>query len=258
MHILEKKLRDAAAQGRTALIPFVTAGYPTLDRFWNIIEELDESGADVIEIGVPFSDPVADGPVVESASVAALKNGVTMRWIMDGLRERKGRFKAGIVLMGYMNPFLQYGLERLAREAREVGVSGFIVPDLPLDEAEQMRALLAENGLALIALVGPNTGEERMKRYAEVSEGYVYVVSVMGTTGVRASLPSEVPEVLSRVRRVFSLPVALGFGLRSPEQLAALPEHERPDAAVFGSALLRHIAEGKTPAEFMKIWSRAE
>ena len=254
MHILEKKLRDAAEQGRTALIPFVTAGYPTLERFWSVIEELDDNGADVIEIGVPFSDPVADGPVVESASVAALKNGVTMRWIMEGLRERAGRFKASLVLMGYMNPFLQYGLEKLARESREAGVSGFIVPDLPLDESEVMRSLLKENGLALITLVGPNTGEERMKRYAEVSEGYVYVVSVMGTTGERASLPPEVPEVLSRVRGAFSLPVALGFGLRSPEQLAELPEGVRPDAAVFGSSLLRHIAERKTPADFMNVW----
>ena len=257
MHILEQKIRNAAEQGRTALIPFVTAGYPTEERFWGIIEELDESGADIIEIGVPFSDPVADGPVVEEASVTALKNGMTLRRIVEGLRERRGRFKAGLVLMGYMNPFLQYGPEALARDAQEAGVHGLIVPDLPLDEAEDMRAMLAARGLALIALVGPNTGEERMKRYAEVSEGYVYVVSVMGTTGVRASLPSEVPEVLSRVRGVFSLPVALGFGLRSPEQLAALPEHIRPDAAVFGSALLRHIAENRAPADFMKVWREA-
>lgn len=257
MHLLEKKLRDASAEGRTALIPFVTAGYPSPDAFWNVIEELDESGADVIEIGVPFSDPVADGPVVEAASVEALKNGVTLRRIMEGLRERKGRFKAGLVLMGYMNPFLQYGLDKLATEAQEVGVHGLIVPDLPYDEAGDMRAALSAHGLALIPLVGPNTSEERMKLYADVSEGYVYVVSVMGTTGERASLPPEVPEVLSRVRRVFSLPVALGFGLRVPEQLDALPQDIRPDAAVFGSSLLRHIAAGKAPADFIKVWKAA-
>ena len=254
MHILEKKVRDAAAEGRTALIPFVTAGYPTPETFWDVIGELDENGADVIEIGVPFSDPVADGPVVEAASVKALQSGVTLHGIMEGLRRRRGRFRAGLVLMGYMNPFLQYGLERLARDAREVGVHGFIVPDLPFDESADMRAVLAGQGLALIPLVGPNTSEERMKLYADVSQGYVYAVSVMGTTGERNSLPPEVSDVLSRVRRVFSLPVALGFGLRSPEQLAALPESMRPDAAVFGSSLLRHIAEGRAPAEFMKVW----
>ena len=254
MHILEKKIREAAEQGRTALVPFVTAGYPEPGRFWEVLEELDACGADVMEIGVPFSDPVADGPVVEGASVKALKSGVTLRWIMEGLKARQGTFKAGLVLMGYMNPFLQYGLERLARDAQEAGVHGLIVPDLPLDEAKEMRAVLAARGMALIALVGPNTSEERMRRYAEVSEGYVYVVSVMGTTGERNGLPPEVPEVLARARRAFALPVALGFGLRSPKQLEALPERIRPDAAVFGSALLRHLAEGKAPAEFMKAW----
>lgn len=254
MHILETKIREAAQEGRTALIPFVTAGYPTKESFWNIMKELDESGADIMEIGVPFSDPVADGPVVEGASVKALENGVTLRWIMEELKARRGSFRAGLVLMGYMNPFLQYGLERLAREAQEAGVHGFIVPDLPLDEADEMRSLFSSRNLALISLVGPNTSAERMKRYAEVSEGYVYVVSVMGTTGERNGLPPEVPEVLSRARAAFDLPVALGFGLRSPKQLEALPEGIRPDAAVFGSSLLRHIAEGKAPAEFMKTW----
>lgn len=258
MHILEKKIRDAAAGGRTALIPFVTAGFPSRETFWNVLSELDESGADIIEIGVPFSDPVADGPVVEEASVQALANGVTLRGIMEGLRSRRGTFRAGLVLMGYMNPFLQYGLERLAREAQEAGVHGFIVPDLPFDEAGEMRDILAARGLALIALVGPNTSEERMKLYAEVSQGYVYAVSVMGTTGERSSLPPQATDVLSRARGVFSLPVALGFGLRSPGQLAALPERLRPDAAVFGSSLLRHIASGRAPADFMRAWREGQ
>ena len=157
--------------------------------------------------------------------------------------------------MGYMNPFLQYGLERFAEDAARAGVHGVIVPDLPLDEAETMRRILRERGLALIPLVGPNTSEARMKRYAEVSEGYVYVVSVLGITGERGQLPPEVPQVLSRARRVFALPVALGFGLRSPEQLAALSAGERPDAAVFGSSLLRHLDAGGSPREFMARWT---
>lgn len=254
MHILEKKIRAANAAGRTALIPFVTAGFPSRERFWDILRELDENGADIMEIGVPFSDPVADGPVVAEASQRVLNDGVTLRGILQGLKARKGAFRAGIVLMGYMNPFLQYGLERLAREAEEAGVHGFIVPDLPYDEAGRVREILAAHSLALIPLVGPNTPKERMKLYADVSEGYVYVVSVMGTTGERDRLPPEVPEVLSRVRGVFALPAALGFGLRAPEQLAALPGKIRPDAAVFGSALLRHIDGGGSPASFLRIW----
>ena len=254
MHILEEKIRHARAQGRTALIPFVTAGFPSRERFWEVLRELDENGADIVEIGVPFSDPVADGPVVEEASQRVLKEGVTLRGVLEELKARRGMLKAGLVLMGYTNPFLQYGLEKLAGDAEEAGVHGFIVPDLPYDESSGIRELFAARGLALIPLVGPNTPKERMKLYADVSEGYVYVVSVMGTTGEREHLPPEVPEVLSRVREVFSLPAALGFGLRSPGQLAALPEPLRPDAAVFGSALLRHIDEGGAPADFMKVW----
>lgn len=258
MHILEEKIRAAVRAGRTALIPFVTAGFPSPDRFWGVIRELDACGADVIEIGVPFSDPVADGPVVETASMHALEDGVTLKGILAELRAHRGELKAGIVLMGYMNPFLQYGLERFARDAREAGVHGCIVPDLPYDEAGDMRELLRAHGLALMALVGPNTNEERMKLYSGVSEGYVYVVSVMGTTGERGELPGEVPEVLARARRTFRLPVALGFGLREPRQLESLQEEIRPDAAVFGSSLLRHIAGGNTPASFMSVWKSAE
>lgn len=131
MTFLEQKIRDAHTAGRTALIPFVTAGFPTLDTFWGIIEELDANGADVIEIGVPFSDR-GRRPVVEDASRRALEQGVSLNWIMDGLKQRAGNFKAGIVLMGYLNPFLQYGLERFAADAAQAGVSGCIVPDLPL------------------------------------------------------------------------------------------------------------------------------
>ena len=256
MHILEEKIRAAKAGGRLALIPFVTAGFPSRERFWSVIRELDEAGADVIEIGVPFSDPVADGPVVEAASIRALECGVTLRGIMEELLEHRGEIKAGLVLMGYMNPFLQYGLEQLAQDAARAGVHGLIVPDLPFDEAGEMRRILREQGVALIALVGPNTSEERMKLYADVSEGYVYVVSVMGTTGERGQLPLEVPRVLERARKVFSLPVALGFGLKRPEQLDELPEGEGPDAAVFGSSLLKHLDAGGAAHDFMEIWTK--
>lgn len=256
MSFLEQKIRDAHTAGRTALIPFVTAGFPTLDTFWGIIEELDANGADVIEIGMPFSDPVADGPVVEDASRRALEQGVSLNWIMDGLRQRAGNFKAGIVLMGYLNPFLQYGLERFAADAAQAGVSGCIVPDLPLDESAPIRATLKAHGIDLIALVGQNTPEERMREYAAVSEGYVYVVSVLGTTGARAGLPPQVEETLRRARKAFKLPLALGFGLQHPDQLAAIPADIRPDAAVFGSALLKHLDKGNAAKAFLEVWAR--
>ena len=255
MSALEQNIRNAHAAGRTALIPFVTAGFPTLDAFWGIIEELDANGADVIEIGVPFSDPVADGPVVEDASRRALEQGVTLEWIMTGLTQRAGRFRAGLVLMGYLNPFLQYGLERFAAEAARAGVSGCIVPDLPLDESAPFRDTLKRHGIDLIALVGQNTTTERMREYAAVSEGYVYVVSVLGTTGARSGLPPQVEETLRRARAAFNLPLALGFGLQPPDLLAAIPADIRPDAAVFGSALLKHLDKGGSAKAFLDVWT---
>jgi len=255
MSLLEQKIQEARAAGRIALIPFVTAGFPTPEAFWNIIRELDDNGADIIEIGVPFSDPVADGPVVEEASRRALARGISLTWIMNGLREHAPRLKAGLVLMGYFNPFLQYGLERFAQEAADTGVSGCIVPDLPLDESAAFRDILKAHKIDLIALVGQNTSEARMREYAAVSGGYVYVVSVLGTTGARDGLPPQVTATLQRARKAFSLPLALGFGLRTPEQLDTIPAASRPDAAVFGSALLKHLDSGEPAADFLRIWT---
>lgn len=257
MHILEQKIRDAKAEGRMALIPFLTAGFPTQSRFWEHLEALDANGAHVLEIGVPFSDPVADGPVVAEASVRALNNGVTLGWILQSLAERRlqGRgFRAGLVLMGYYNPFLRYGLSALVQDMQAAGVHGCIVPDLPLEEAGAFRALLQQAGIALIALVAANTPLERMREYAAVSQGYVYVVSVLGVTGARQGLPPEVAETVRKVRAAFALPVALGFGLQHPAQLEALPPQARPDAAIFGSALLRHLDSGDSAEAFMQQW----
>ena len=239
MHILEEKIRAARAAGRHALIPFVTFGFPDEKRFWPALVELDESGADIIEIGVPFSDPVADGPVVEEASRRVLSDGVCLERIMEELKLRAGVFRAGIVLMGYLNPFLHYGL---------------IIPDLPFEESGDIRRIFAAQGLALIALVGPNTPEERMRLYADVSEGYVYVVSAMATTGQRARMEMQVAETLQRARSVFRLPLALGFGLEQPEQMQGLPPDTLPDAVVFGSALLKYLDAGKPAAEFIARW----
>ncbi|MDR2800129.1 MAG: tryptophan synthase subunit alpha [Desulfovibrio sp.] len=249
---LRQRIEKANTEGRVARIPFLTAGFPEPSRFPALLRELDENGADIIEIGVPFSDPVADGPVVEEASRRALEAGVTLPWILENLRLVSPRLTAGLVLMGYYNPFLQHGLLSLAEESAEAGVQGLIVPDLPLGEDKELRDVLDDKGLDLIALVGPNTDAGRMAAYAEKARGYVYVVSVMGTTGARAALPPEAEATLGRARGVFSLPVALGFGLIEPGQLAGL--NPPPHAVVFGSALLRHLDEGKTAGAFMAPW----
>ena len=250
MNTLQQCIERANDQGRIARIPFVTAGFPDKERFFTVLSDLDAHGADIIEIGVPFSDPVADGPVVEEASRRALAQGVTLTWILERLR-RLPSFKAGLVLMGYYNPFFQYGLERLARDAGEAGIRGCIVPDLPLEESGPLHAALSGRGLDLITLVGPNTPDQRMREYARSASGYVYVASVMGTTGARRELP-DAAETVRRARAIFSLPIALGFGVSSPDQIAAMAV--RPHAAVFGSALLRHLDAQGTVEEFMKAW----
>ena len=249
---LQQRIEAANAQGRTARIPFITAGFPDRERFLLALRDLDDNGADIIEVGVPFSDPVADGPVVEDASRRVLEMGINLEWILSELTTLSPRLKAGLVLMGYYNPFLQYGLTRLAVDAAKAGVQGFIVPDLPLEEDGPLRAALAPHGTDLITLVGPNTGDERMRSYAKAASGYVYVVSVMGTTGVQQSLSAQASETVRRAQSIFSLPVALGFGIQNPAQVAAMPV--RPQAAVFGSALLRHLDAGGTAKEFMAPW----
>lgn len=254
MHKLEERIRRANAGGRLALIPFLTANFPDPERFWQAIRELDEGGADIIEIGVPFSDPVADGPVVEEASNRVLQRGVTLASILKDLEQRRGQIKAEIVLMGYLNPFLQYGYARLAHDAARAGVAGLIVPDLPLEEAGPLERELRSQDIALIPLVGPNTSQERMDAYARDARGYVYVVSVLGITGERKKIADNVAQTIKRARASFTIPIALGFGLKEPAQLDILPPESRPDAAVFGSALLSHLDKGGRAEDFMKVW----
>ena len=251
---LQEAVERAHALGRRAVIPFITAGFPDKDSFWTHLSRIDESGADIIEIGVPFSDPVADGPVIEQASRDALARGVSLKWILDGLKARKGCFSAKLVLMGYVNPFYQYGLEQLARDAEEAGVSGFIVPDMPLEESGMFREVFSPRGLTLVTLVAPNTSVERMREYKPYTSGFVYVVSVLGTTGGKANLEQSVTETMRRARSVFDVPLALGFGLEQPEQMQGLPPDTLPDAVVFGSALLKHLDAGKPAAEFIARW----
>lgn len=267
-------IERARLENRPALIPFLPAAYPGAETFWPVLAELADNGADIVEIGVPFSDPVADGPVVAEASQEALANGGGLKYIFAGLKERRKELKCGLVLMGYANPFIQYAwaealaekprgtaqelteisLRQLAGAASKAGVEGLIVPDLPWEEAESWQEILSARGLALIPLVGPNTSRERMKLYARTAAGYVYVVSVLGTTGAREGLPPEARATIVRAKEIFNLPLALGFGLKSPRQLDGLKGAEAPDGVVFGSALINHLKNGGSAREFMKPW----
>lgn len=252
-HLLTDKIEAALALGRKAVMPYLPAGYPDKDAFWEHIADLDQSGADIIEIGVPFSDPVADGPIVEQAALRCLEQGVSLQWILDELAVRRSAIRPGIVLMGYMNPFLQFGLQRLAAAASQAGVNGLIIADLPLEESEGIREMLQERGIALISLVGLNTPAERLRLYAKHSEGFVYFVSVMGVTGERDALPVELQNALKQAREIFSIPLALGFGLRNPAQLAGI--NDAVDGVVMGSSLIRHLQEASQVGDFLRPWT---
>ncbi|RQD58768.1 MAG: tryptophan synthase subunit alpha [Desulfonatronovibrio sp. MSAO_Bac4] len=251
-NILTDKIQNSLSKGRKALIPFVPAGFPDKAQFWDIIMELDDSGADIIEIGVPFSDPVADGPVVEKASIRCLDQGVNLKWIMQGLEKHRKNISAGIVLMGYFNPFLQYGLTTLAAQAGKIGVNGLIIPDLILEEAEPHVQMFQDKDLSLIPLVGLNTPQNRMKEYTRINPAFVYLVSVLGITGTKASATQLLRDKLNQVKSSFSCPIALGFGLSSKEQLE--PIADLVEAVVFGSALIKHLDSGKSASQFMQVW----
>lgn len=252
MNPMQSKIEAAKAKGKVALIPFLPAGFPNRDQFWKELEQLDAAGAAVIEIGMPFSDPVADGPVVEKASLQCLEDGINLTWIFDGLKARKGRFNAALLLMGYLNPVYQYGLDAFGADCAAAGVSGLIIADLPHEESDFVKKAMAPHNVALVPLIGLNTSPERMRLYAADARGFCYFVSVLGTTGQRDSLPERIREKLAEARSIFTIPIALGFGIKHPDQLANFTG--LMDAAVFGSALITHIATGHTSTQFMEPW----
>jgi len=252
MNPMQVKIEEANKQGKAGLIPYLPAGFPNRDQFWKELEELDAAGASVIEIGMPFSDPVADGPVVEKAVLRCLEDGINLTWILDGLKERKGTFNAALLLMGYLNPVYQYGLEKFGADCEAAGVSGLIIADMPIEEAGFVKEAIEPHGVSLVPLVGLNTTKERMALYAENASGFCYFVSVLGTTGQRESLPTRIKEKLAEAKEVFDIPIALGFGIKHPDQLKEFDG--LLDAAVFGSALIKHIEEGNTSDSFMEPW----
>ena len=240
-------IRAANKQG-PAIVAFLTAGYPSAAKFREHLTAV-ASGADVVEIGVPFTDPMADGVTIQRSSEAALKQGVTLRWILKELTAMQ-RPATPLVLMSYLNPLLAYGLDALARDAAAAGVSGFIVPDLPFDEGEDFRRALSATGLALIQMVTPVTTPARLAQVAAASQGFLYAVTMTGTTGKSAELPPEAADYLRRARAAAKVPLCAGFGIRSREQVATL----RPlaDGVIVGSALVEVLERGEDPAAWLR------
>jgi len=231
------RLREARVPG---LVTYITAGDPDLDRTAGILRALDRAGADVLEVGVPFSDPLADGPVIQRATERALAAGTTLCGVLDLLRSLRGEIAAPVVVFSYANPILRLGAEQFADRAREAGVDGVLVLDLPIEEADQSRSMLARRGIDTILLLSPTTTDDRLRRAAALGSGFLYAISRLGVTGARDALAAGAREMVERIRKVSDLPVALGFGISKPDHVREVGQWA--DAAVVGSALVDVIA----------------
>jgi tryptophan synthase alpha chain len=229
------------AQRRTGLVTYVTAGDPDLDRSARVLTALDRAGADVLEVGVPFSDPVADGPVIERAAERARAAGGTLASTLDLVARVRPAVRAPIVLFTYVNPLLAMSERGFAERARAAGVDGVLVLDLPVEEADAFRLTLASAGIDMVFLLSPTTTDRRIERAASLGRGFLYAISRLGVTGARDTLPVGARELVARIRRKTTLPVALGFGLSRPEHIRHVGAFA--DAAVVGSALVGMIAE---------------
>ena len=232
------RLRAGKSPG---LVTYVTAGDPDLPRTAGILRALDRAGADVLEIGVPFSDPLADGPVIQRATERALASGTTLARVLDLLERLRPALKAPFVVFSYANPILRLGAERFADRARAAGVDGVLVLDLPIEEADAFRNLLASRRIDTILLLSPTTTDERLRKAASLGSGFLYAISRLGVTGARDRLADGAQDMVQRIRRVSDLPVALGFGISKPEHVREVGRWA--EAAVVGSALVSVIAD---------------
>jgi tryptophan synthase alpha chain len=225
--------------GRAGLVPYVTAGDPDLTVTRDCLLALAESGADLIELGVPFSDPMADGPVLQRSAERALATGTTLRRVLELVTEVRGEIAQPIVLFGYYNPVFRYGTEAFARDAAAAGIDGVLCVDLPPEEAGELHGAVRRYDIDLILLLAPTTPRARVQQICRMASGFLYFVSVLGVTGARDELPSELPELVERVRAATDLPIGVGFGVQTPEQAAWVAGFA--DAVIVGSALAKII-----------------
>jgi len=238
-----QRLRDAGTPG---LVAYITAGDPDLPRTEGILRALERGGADVVEVGIPFSDPLADGPVIQRATERALEARTTLLGVLDLLRRMRAELRMPVVLFSYANPIFRVGAERFADLARDAGVDGVLVLDLPIEESGEFRAILSARGIDTILLLSPTTSDERLRTAATLGSGFLYAISRLGVTGARSEIAEGAEAMVRRIRSVSALPVALGFGISKPEHVRQVGQWA--DAVVVGSALVNVIADaGQSP-----------
>lgn len=239
MNRIEKRFRQLAKEGRKALIVYLTAGYPDLEATADLVPAIAEAGADIVELGVPFSDPVADGVTIQRANAAALASGVSLPAIIECAARIRKRSEVPLALMGYYNPFLALGSGATVSGCLEAGIDALIIPDLPPGESGPLRVACRRAGLGLVFLLAPNSPPDRVRIVARLSRPFIYCVSVAGTTGARRAVPRDMIEKVSEIRRLTARPACLGFGISSPGQAALFARYF--DGVIVGSALVRAI-----------------
>ncbi len=247
MNRIERVFRKLRKDDKKAFIPYVMAGDPSLERTRETVLLLEKCGADLIELGVPFTDPVADGPTIQRAAERALEAGVTLRKVVGLVKELRKETRIPLVLMTYYNPVFKYGLEDFVRDAVDSGVDGMIIPDLPPDEAGELLGLTNPDTLAIIFLVAPTTTGQRIRKIARASRGFIYYVSITGITGARLSPDASLKESIESVRRTARKPVAVGFGISTPEEAKRVSGFA--DGVIVGSAIVKRLHESREGIE---------
>jgi len=227
------------------LIPFITAGYPELDITPDLVLATERAGADMVEIGIPFSDPLADGPVIQEASQVSIKNGVTIKRILGMVEEIRKQSEIPVVLMGYINPIFKYGTDQFMRDAASAGVNGLIIPDVPLEEGDELFSQVKSANLSPILLVAPNTSDKRISQLGSTAEDLLYAVSILGVTGSGLKNRDNLHSYFKRIQKNTSTPFVVGFGISTPDDIRSLGNI--PDGVVVGTALLKKIAESDEP-----------
>jgi len=249
---IEQKLSKLKSEKEKALVFFLTAGFPTLDATVDIAIALEQGGADMLEIGMPFSDPLADGPAIQESSALAIKNGVTLSFILEAVKSIRSRSSIPLVLMGYLNPILRFGEEKFFTSAAEAGVDGVILPELPFEEIGRYKSLVNESGLSQILLVTPTTSQDRIRKIDAASCGFLYCVSTTGVTG--SDHHSNIPKYLETIgANARKNPLLVGFGISTPDDAATIARSA--DGVIIGSALIRHLSHTTEPSEITN-WAR--
>ncbi len=255
MSRIEQVFENLKDTGRKALIPYIMAGDPSLDATKKFVVDLESSGADIIELGVPFSDPLADGPAIQRASERSLQHGTTLKKVLTLVKEIRQYSETPLILMTYFNPVFKLGVKPFIKQAVRAGVDGVIIPDLIPEEADELTGLAEEYGLDTIFLLAPTSTKARINKVAGVSTGFIYYVSITGITGSKLSMGNAMKDTLNSIKKVSKKPVAVGFGISNPEEASTVAR--LADGVIIGSAIVKRIAEGKDIKRFVKSIRKA-